>query len=63
MSTEELREKARAAIDQLHPKALTKLVELLEELKILPAPSKESDEALIDRIIEDNKDVLARLAK
>jgi hypothetical protein len=62
MSNEELREKARLAIDRLPTKALAKLVELLEELKILPEEQL-SDEALIDRVIEENKDALARLAK
>ena len=62
MSTKELREKAQKAIESMPHKALEKLVALLEELKVLPA-DKAGDEAIIDRIIEENKEVLARLAK
>jgi hypothetical protein len=43
-------------------KALIKLIALLEELNV-GTSSTESDEALIERIIEENRDVLARLAK
>ena len=62
MSTKELREKAQKAIEHIPDKALVKLIELLEELKIVPV-EKQSDEALIERIIDENRDVLSRLAK
>lgn len=62
MSTKELRDKATKAIEGLSDKALLKLVELLDELKIASA-EQEDDDALIERIIEENRDVLARLAK
>ena len=62
MSTKELREKATKAIEGLSDTALLKLVELLDELKIASAQGGD-DEALIEQIIEENRDVLARLAK
>ena len=61
MSTNELREKATKAIEGLSDKALIKLVEMLDELRI--ASSTEDDEALMERIISENRDVLARLAQ
>jgi hypothetical protein len=62
MSTQELREKAHQAIEQLPPKALQKFVELLEELNVL-TQSDQSDDALIERIIKENRDALSRLAQ
>jgi len=62
MSTKELREKAQKAIEHIPDKALVKLIELLEELRIVPA-DQQSDDELIERIIEENRDVLSRLAK
>ena len=62
MSTKELREKAQKAIENIPEKALIKLIEMLEELRVIPA-DQQSDDALIDRIIEENRDVLSRLAK
>jgi len=62
MSTKELREKAIKAIENIPDKALVKLIDLLEELRVVPE-DKLSDDALIERIIEENRDVLARLAK
>jgi hypothetical protein len=62
MSTKELQQKAVKAIEGLSDKALIKLIALLEELNV-GTSSTESDEALIERIIEENRDVLARLAK
>lgn len=62
MSTKELREKAQKAIENIPDKALVKLLELLEELRVVPA-DKQSDDALIERIISENRDVLSRLAK
>ena len=38
-----------------------KLIDLLEELRI--GSSAETDDQLIEKIIEENRDVLARLAK
>ncbi|MBK9274820.1 MAG: hypothetical protein IPM49_09810 [Flavobacteriales bacterium] len=61
MSTKELREKAAKAIEGLSDKALIKLIDLLDELKV--GSTKESDDQLIDKIIEENREVLARLAK
>jgi len=61
MSTNELREKATKAIEGLSDKALVKLVEMLDELRI--ASSTEDDEVLMERIISENRDVLARLAQ
>ena len=46
----------------MSPKALEKLVELLEELNVLSSDQKK-DDALIEKIIRENRDVLARLAK
>ncbi len=62
MSTKELREKAQKAIENIPEKALIKLIEMLEELRVIPA-DQQSDDALIDRIIEENRDVLSRLAE
>jgi hypothetical protein len=62
MSTKELQQKALKAIEGLSDKALIKLIALLKELNV-GTSSTESDEALIERIIEENRDVLARLAK
>ena len=62
MSTKELREKAQKAIENIPEKALIKLIEMLEELRVIPT-DQQSDDALIDRIIEENRDVLSRLAK
>ena len=62
MSTKQLREKAQKAIENIPEKALIKLIEMLEELRVIPA-DQQSDDALIDRIIEENRDVLSRLAK
>jgi len=62
MSTKELREKAQKAIENIPDKALVKLLELLEELRVVPV-DKQSDDALIERIISENRDVLSRLAK
>lgn len=62
MSTKELQEKAVKAIEGLSDQALIKLIALLEELHVKTAGA-ETDEALIERIIEENRDVLARLAK
>ncbi len=61
MSTKELREKAQQAIENIPDKALVKLIELLEELRILPV-DKQSDDALIERIINENRGLLKRLA-
>ena len=61
MSTKELREKAAKAIEGLSDKALIKLIDLLDELRV--GSAKESDDQLIDKIIEENREVLARLAK
>lgn len=61
MSTKELREKAAKAIEGLSDKALIKLIDLLDELKV--GSAKESDDQLIEKIIEENREVLARLAK
>ncbi len=61
MSTKELRDKATKAIEGLSDKALIKLIDLLEELRI--GSSAETDDQLIEKIIEENRDVLARLAK
>lgn len=61
MNTKELREKAAKAIEGLSDKALIKLIDLLDELKV--GSAKESDDQLIDKIIEENREVLARLAK
>ena len=62
MGTKELREKAQKAIESMPPKALEKLVALLEELNVLSSTEKD-DDALIEKIISENRDVLARLAK
>lgn len=62
MSSQELREKAHKAIEHMPPKALQKLVELLEELQILPS-GEHDDEVLIERIINENREVLGRLAQ
>ena len=62
MSTKDLREKAAKAIEALPDKALEKLIELLEELKIASGGAQD-DEALMERIIAENREVLARLAK
>lgn len=62
MSTKELREKAQQAIENIPDKALVKLIELLEELRFVSV-DKQSDDALIERIINENRDVLSRLAK
>ena len=62
MSTKELQQKVAKAIEGLSDQALIKLIALLEELNVKTAGT-ESDEALIERIIEENRDVLARLAK
>ena len=62
MGTKELREKAQKAIDNLPPKTLEKLVALLEELNVLSSTQQEDDE-LIEKVIRENRDVLARLAK
>lgn len=62
MSSKELREKAQKAIENLPDKALVKLIDLLEELRIVPM-DKQSDDAIIERIIEENREVLSRLAK
>ncbi len=61
MSTKELREKAAKAIEGLSDKALIKLIDMLDELKV--GSAKESDDQLIEKIIEENREVLARLAK
>lgn len=37
-------------------------MEMLEELRVIPA-KKQSDDEFIDRIIEENRDVLSRLAR
>ena len=63
MSTKELREKATKAIEALPDRALVKLLELLEELRIAGDRGKQDDDALIEQIISENRDVLARLAK
>jgi hypothetical protein len=63
MSTKELREKATKAIEALPDKALEKLIALMEELKIASEQDNEADDALIEQIISENRDVLARLAK
>lgn len=62
MSTKELQQKAVMAIEGLSDKAVIKLIDLLEELSVKTSGT-ESDEALIEQIIEENRDVLARLAK
>lgn len=62
MTTKELREKVQQAIENIPDKALVKLIELLEELRIVPV-DEQSDDALIERIINENRDVLSRLAK
>ena len=62
MSTKELRDRATKAIEGLSDRALLQLIEMLDELKIASA-EKDDDEALIERIIDENRDVLARLAK
>jgi hypothetical protein len=62
MSTKELQQKVAKAIEGLSDKALVKLIALLEELNVKTTGS-ESDEELIEQLIEENRDVLARLAK
>ncbi len=62
MSTKELQQKAVKAIEGLSDKALVELIDLLEKLDVTNTGS-ESDEALIERIIDENRYVLARLAK
>lgn len=63
MSTKELREKAAKVIEALPDKALEKLIAMLEELKIASDRDHLADDALIEQIIAENRDVLARLAK
>lgn len=62
MSTKELREKATEVLAGLSDKALVKLVVLLDELKI-HSSSESDDEAMIEEMTEENRDVMARLAK
>jgi hypothetical protein len=62
MSTEELRETAQKAIQDLPPKALEKVIALLKELNMLTPPEQDDDE-LIERIIRENREVLSRLAE
>jgi hypothetical protein len=63
MSSKELRDKAAKAIEALPDKALEKLIELMEELKIASEQDHEADDALIEQIISENREVLARLAQ
>jgi hypothetical protein len=60
MSTKELRDRATKAIEGLSDRALLQLIELLEELRVA---SIDNDEERIERIIEENRNVLVRLAK
>lgn len=61
MSTKELREKAAKAIEGLSDDALVKLIEMLDELHI--ASSAKNNEAIIERIINEKRDLLRRLAQ
>ena len=60
MSTKELRDSATKAIEGLSDRALLQLIELLEELRVA---SIDNDEERIEQIIEENRNVLLRLAK
>jgi len=60
MSTKELRDRASKAIEGLSDRALLQLIELLEDLRVA---SIDNDEERIEQIIEENRNVLLRLAK
>jgi len=62
MSTKELLEKATVVLAGLSDKALVKLIELLDDPKIRSS-SESDDEAMIEEMTEENRGVLARLAK
>ena len=63
MSTKELQQKVAKAIEGLSDKALVKLIALVGRVERQDHRLRVGRGALIEQLIEENRDVLARLAK